>query len=515
MSISSEKISKLVDHWLQKSVTNLPSYIKDSTHMLNIIQEWNLLYGPFPAHSKLITIDVVGLYTNIPHEDLETAVRHFLSDRNDDSDIPPVDEIIKVMNHILKNNTFEFENQVYKQIFGTAMGTPMAPTISSLFMGWLEERLLNNSPVPINLVFWRRFLDDIFLLWTGTDEEWELFFNYINNFHAIIKFTSQVSSSEIPFLDLLTKLLNGYLHTDLYTKPTDAHAYLHYSSCHPTHCKNNIPYSQMLRLRRICSRDEDFRLRCGEFLKYFLERGFKKSVIDQAIDRANLIPRSVALTYSKRINKDRVPFIITHNPRNPPLRQILSQQHTDMIRDGRMNAAVPHVPVVGERNCKSLQNILMPSVLPITLNTTTPGSFKCNKTCILCREHMVQTTTFTSDRTGESFTIRHHMTCQVQNFIYILFCSKCKNKQYVGESKNTMKTRFASHRSDIKIKSKQSGKIPHIIQHFSLPGHSLSDMRAFPIEQVYRKDTQYRRSRERFWYLKLHTVYPEGLNEKD
>ena len=44
------------------------------------------------------------------------------------------------MNHILRNNTFVFEGKVYKQILGTAMGTPMAPSIANLFMGMLEEK---------------------------------------------------------------------------------------------------------------------------------------------------------------------------------------------------------------------------------------------------------------------------------------------------------------------------------------------------------------------------------------
>ena len=78
-----------------------------------------------------------------------------------------------------------------------------------------------------------------------------------------------------------------------------------------------------------------------------------------------------------------------------------------------------------------------------------------------------------------------------------------------------MRVRFAGHRSDIKLKSKWKGKIPSVIQHFSSPGHSLQDMRALPIEQVCRKDTAFRKSRERFWYNKLRTVYPHGLNELD
>ena len=507
-----EKLSKLVDHWLQDTVKSLPSYVKDSTHMLNIIENWNTHNGPFPANTKLITIDVVGLYTNIPHNELETAIMHYLSTDNFNNDLPPVEEIIKIMNHILKNNTFNFEKQIYKQEFGTAMGTPMAPTISNLFMGWLEEKILTNSPVPIDCIFWKRYIDDIFLLWTGTDDQWDIFFNYINNIHDTIKFTNHVSSSEISFLDILIKL-DGFIYTDLYTKNTDAHSYLHFSSCHPKHCKNNIPYSQILRLRRLCSKEEDFHLRCCELSGYFLERGYKKSVIEDAIKRAGHKCRTETLKYTHKIKNDRVPSVITHNPRNPPLRKILTDKHNVLLKDQRMAEAVPNVPVVGERNCKSLRDILMPSILPIKLNTVSPGSYKCDKECILCREHFVEQTTFSSDRTGETFTIRHHMTCLTENVIYLLFCSKCKCKQYVGESKNTMRIRFAGHRSDIKLKQKKTGKIPYIIEHFSSPGHSLQDMRALPIEQVCHNETAFRKSRERFWYTKLRTVYPEGLNE--
>ena len=150
--------------------------------------------------------------------------------------------------------------------------------------------------------------------------------------------------------------------------------------------------------------------------------------------------------------------------------------------DKRMSGILKNVPIVGERNCNSLRDILMPSILPIKLNTTSPGTYKCTNNCILCREHFVESTSFTSDQTGEVFSIRHHMTCQVENFIYLLFCVKCKCKQYVGESKNTMRIRFAGHRSDIKVKSKFKGKIPSVIQHFNSEGHSLKDMRALPIE---------------------------------
>ena len=46
-------------------------------------------------------------------------------------------------------------------------------------------------------------------------------------------------------------------------KPTDSHIYLLYSSSHPSHVKNSIPYSQFLRLRRLCD-GSDFSLKSEE-----------------------------------------------------------------------------------------------------------------------------------------------------------------------------------------------------------------------------------------------------------
>ena len=52
--------------------------------------------------------------------------------------------------------------------------------------------------------------------------------------------------------------------TDLYVKPTDTHQYLHVSSCHVSHCKKSMPFSQALRLNRICSENAIFDKRCND-----------------------------------------------------------------------------------------------------------------------------------------------------------------------------------------------------------------------------------------------------------
>ena len=174
----------------------------------------------------------------------------------------------------------------------------------------------------------------------------------------------------------------------------------------------------------------------------------------------------------------------------------------------RMRKAVPKVPVVGERNPRSMRSLLMPSALPQvgpTLEQT--GVVRCGDGCVICREHLVEGRFFSSSTTGERFTVRHSMNCRSSNIIYLLYCQHCHGAQYVGETKNTLRTRFYLHRSHI---SKNMGT--HVTKHFNSQGHTLQDMKCMPIEQILSDSHAHRHKREQFWICKLKTRHPQGLN---
>ena len=120
------------------------------------------------------------------------------------------------------------------------------------------------------------------------------------------------------FLDILISLKDGFLKTDIHTKPTDSHAYLPNSSCHPRHVVKNIPYSQFLRLRRLCADTEVFNARCDEMEGRFLRRGHHLKNVQEAGARASNTPRSETLQHKPDQSTNRTPFIVTHHPSNPP-----------------------------------------------------------------------------------------------------------------------------------------------------------------------------------------------------
>ena len=104
------------------------------------------------------------------------------------------------MNIVLKNNIFEF-NKYYIQKQGTAMGTTMAPSYANVFMGTLETTCQTKFNSK-NIQIWKRFIDDIFIIWTGRPEEFQDFMDKINQIHPTIKFTHEVSKNELTFLDV-------------------------------------------------------------------------------------------------------------------------------------------------------------------------------------------------------------------------------------------------------------------------------------------------------------------------
>ena len=143
------------------------------------------------------------------------------------------------------------------------------------------------------------------------EAELKKFMQGLNNFLLNLQFTCE-SSKTAAFLDLNVGLENGSITTDLHTKSTDCHQYLHCSSSHPDHIKNSIIYSQTLRLSNICTYEEDFDKHVLNMKSWFLERAHSKQMIDSQMGKVKFGRRLKA--GSKQADFG-VPFVITYHPK--------------------------------------------------------------------------------------------------------------------------------------------------------------------------------------------------------
>jgi hypothetical protein len=149
-----------------------------------------------------------------------------------------------------------FGDRAFRQKFGTSMGTRMAPPYANLFMSTFDETIHTNF--KDHIVLYKRFIDDILIIFTGTTQQMEELMTYANNMHKDIKFTFNTSNDKIDFMDITLQVnnYNNTLTSKLYRKPTDTLSLLNFRSNHPRHQKIGIIYSQALRLNKLIS-DED------------------------------------------------------------------------------------------------------------------------------------------------------------------------------------------------------------------------------------------------------------------
>ena len=296
-------ISAFVDDHLKDLIKKTPSYVRDTSDFIKKVESFQ-----HDSDYFLVTMDVSSLYTSIPNHEGITAVHRTLTD-NYNGQIS-IQSLTKLLKFVLHMNNFIFNEVHYLQIGGTAMGTRVATSYTNIFMSHLEAKLLKNAPHQPALYL--RYIDDIFLIFTGSETELTEFIEYMNSQHRTIKFTAEYSKERVPFLDTwVIKNAENRIYTELFTKPTDTHNCFLYSSCHPTHCKNGGPYGEFLRIRRNCTLNTDYETHSKKRVEHYAKRGYPRTLLNEAKDKAQ--------------NQDRsqLPLVMTYNPANPDFSKIL------------------------------------------------------------------------------------------------------------------------------------------------------------------------------------------------
>ena len=109
------------------------------------------------------------------------------------------------------------------------------------------------------------------------EKTFKKFLEDLNKFHPNLKFTYEKSKDKFNFLDVVIKIKDGKIITDLYCKPTDGHLYLHYDSCRADHIRRSIIFSQTHRLKRICSEKNELNVHGkGDILTFLLRNRLKR-----------------------------------------------------------------------------------------------------------------------------------------------------------------------------------------------------------------------------------------------
>ena len=176
-------------------------------------------------------------------------------------------------------------------------------------------------------------------------------------------------------------------------------------------------------------------------------------------------------------------------------------------RDTHLAEVFPRPPLIAFKRQQNLrQHIIRAKVqTQERQQRKVKGMKKCGKSCTGC-PYIKEGKSLKIN--GVDWKINQTLNCKSYNVVYAVVCKKENCRQvYIGETKRFLKSRLDDHRGYINHGVEATG------QHFTQPGHSLSDISITAIEQVKRKDTLYRKEREEYFIRKFNTFH-EGMNKK-
>ena len=270
--------AKFIDHVLQPLAQSYPDYLQNSTSVVNILQDLQV-----PDNSTLVAIDVSSLYPSIPQSECLSTIHSELHEHLDLLPFHP-NLILRLLHLNMNYNYFKFSNLTFQQVQGTAMGAAFSPTIANIYMSNILKRFLDSSPIKPLII--SRYIDDIFMIWSGTTEDLNTFMSNLNSIHPNLKFTHEVSQQSINFLDLT--IYKGYnfpftniLDIKTFQKPLNLYQYLHFTSNHPPNIFKAIIKGECVRFVRTNTTQEGYESTVYLFKNRLKKRGYPAEIVEK------------------------------------------------------------------------------------------------------------------------------------------------------------------------------------------------------------------------------------------
>ena len=193
----------------------------------------------------------------------------------------------KIMFHkIYKKLFYNFlflNNKFYKQIGVVTMGSPLCSALSNTFMCSFENIWLKDCPHSLYPFFYRRYLDDIFVLFSYLDQA-EKFKKYFSSKHPNINFwLAKENDGRLSFLDINIFCEKEKFVTNVYRKKTLCGVYTNFNSFIPETYKIGLIKSLLFRCFNLCSDFVKFHHKISIIKSILYKNSYPRDFVDKCI----------------------------------------------------------------------------------------------------------------------------------------------------------------------------------------------------------------------------------------
>ena len=354
-------LSKWLTFKLLPLTRRIHSYLRDSSDLQRTVTTLKCI-----PNGIFYTLDVEQMYTSIPVQEAIKAIQWFLSIAGE----PMIDAILQGLLIVMSENYFSFGDTFWQQLQGLAMGTPVAPVLATLYLGYYEETKIIPQ-FKSSLYLYKRYLDDILIIWDNSQSDTYAW----NRFRAILRqvpglsWTHSTHQEEVNFLDLWI-----YRDTECYGSRThqkllNLYLYPTFNSAHPPGVQKGLIFGLLLKYKQQNTRYSDFLQIAKLLFQRLLLRGFKldtlRRIFREMLEKLNNPPSR------KRTHEEmerQFFFKVPYDPNGPSRQELRTLFQLDSLSEALSTQRNGRITVCYMKP-RNLGNLLMRT----QLKPTTPA----------------------------------------------------------------------------------------------------------------------------------------------
>ncbi|CAF2764109.1 unnamed protein product [Rotaria sp. Silwood2] len=279
-------IARYINRLLQPiyyRVASLTTFFKetDAVHAMDIYTQKGLL---LPT-TLFATLHIHDLCTTVSHEEMIQALKRFLDEYYSPEQLTrglSIDTIVKLVQIILENQLLVFQNKVYRQIKGSAIGSPLTILLMNIYLFYWQTDLVKRL-VGKNEIFGRCF-NEVFLTWNGSENEFRsLLHTTVNGKRSPIKITTSMGH-RVNYIDVHISQINGNLQTGVNHDTDTEPRCLPYVSDHPRRMHSTLFRAALIRAVLCCSNIIDFNNERRDIEVTFNTNGYTWDYINEHVN---------------------------------------------------------------------------------------------------------------------------------------------------------------------------------------------------------------------------------------
>ena len=269
---------------IAKQLNEIISPFIPSKYSLKSTDEFLDILRTTKASGLLASLDAESLFSNIP---VTETISIILDNCYNHPTLPPPKIPAPILENLLRLCTTKApfrspSGQLFYQVDGIAMGSPLGPTFANYYMCDVENRVLQDIAIKPHI--YCRYLDDLFVSTQDTTHLHLLKQALEDN--SVLKFTTELSlQNKLPFLDVSVHIQDNTFVTSVYRKPTDLGRCMNAASEAPTKYKISVIRAYLRRAYKICSNWTLFHHEVGRIKQILINNGYSNHSVDTEINK--------------------------------------------------------------------------------------------------------------------------------------------------------------------------------------------------------------------------------------